>query len=111
MPNVFTQALASFREDRIYASQSALLLLAAARDGDLPNPDEVVAVPGKEGLTVGTPGEREAVGRVGPAGAAGHLGAQLVHQGLLLQVPDADRGASGGAQPIPEGKGGNNINV
>ena len=66
----------------------------------LPHADEVVAVSGEERLAVSWPGERGADGRL-PARAAGHLGAQLLHLVLALQVPHLDAGASGGTQPVP----------
>ena len=50
---------------------------------DLPDADELVRVAGEEGLSIGGPGEGEAVG--GLAGRE-HFLAELVHHHLPLQV-------------------------
>ena len=72
-------------------------------DGHLPDADLVVRVPGEQGLAVSGPGHGQALGLDWGlvAGAAGHLGLQLLDHVLAFQVPDLDDGAGGGAQPVP----------
>ena len=68
----------------------------------LPDPDEVVRVPGEQSLTVSGPGQAGHLGRLGPGGP-GDLRPQVLHQVLALQVPDLDAGAAGRTQPVPVG--------
>ena len=75
-------------------------LCLSASHADLPHSDHVVAVPGKQGLTVRGPGQGGALGRLGPR-TAGNLRPQVLHLVLALQVPDLDAWSSGGTQPVP----------
>ena len=70
------------------------------RNSYLPDPDEVVAVAGKQSLAVSRPGQAGALRRLG-AGSAGNLRPEVLHHVLALQVPDLDGGAGGGTQPVP----------
>ena len=67
---------------------------------DLPHPDQIVAVSGEQSLAIAGPGEGGALGRLGTSGP-GHLGPQVLHLVLALEVPNLDGGATGGAQPVP----------
>ena len=68
----------------------------------LPNSDLVVGVASEQGLTVSRPGQGGHLGRLG-AGRAGHLGPQILHEVLALEIPDLDAGPGGGTQPVPVG--------
>merc|ERR1719323_1465558 len=76
--------------------------LAGTSNAHLPNSDEVIGVASEESLTVSRPGEAGHLGRL-RAGRARHLGPQILHKVLALEVPDLDGGAGGGTQPVPVG--------
>ena len=69
---------------------------------DLPHADQVVAVSGEQGLAIAGPGQGGALRGLGTSGPS-HLGPQVLHLVLALEVPDLDGGAAGGAQPVPGG--------
>jgi len=70
---------------------------------ELPDPDLVVRVAGVQGLAVGGPGQRQALGLDGglvrAVGLVGDL--ELLNGFLVLQVPDLDARAGSGAKPVP----------
>lgn len=66
--------------------------------------DDVVGVTGKEGLTVGGPGEREALGVGRVLANTGELGLELVDNALGLEVEDLDARGSGSAEPVTVGR-------
>lgn len=65
--------------------------------------DDVVGVTGEEGLTVGGPGEREALGVGRVLANSGELGLELVNDALGLEVEDLDARGSGSAEPVSVG--------
>ena len=65
--------------------------------------DNVVGVTGEEGLTVGGPGEREALGVGGVLANTGELGLELVNDALGLEVEDLDARSGGSAEPVSVG--------
>ena len=71
----------------------------AGANGEGPDADETVGVSGEEGLSVGGPADGDALWWL-----SHHLGLQFLHDSLLLQVPDLDDGASGGAEPVAVGR-------
>merc|ERR1719468_1245607 len=71
-----------------------------AGHADLPHPDQVVAVSGEQSLAIAGPGQGGALGGLSTGGPS-HLGPQVLHLVLALEVPDLDGGATGGAQPVP----------
>ena len=73
-----------------------------AGHADLPHPDQVVAVSGEQSLAIAGPGQGGALGGLSTGGPS-HLGPQVLHLVLALEVPHLDGGATGGAQPVPEG--------
>mmetsp|Transcript_4946 Transcript_4946/g.8723 ORF Transcript_4946/g.8723 Transcript_4946/m.8723 type:complete len:347 (-) Transcript_4946:100-1140(-) len=70
----------------------------------VPGVDLAVRVPGVEHAAVGGPAERGAVGHGRVLAQRGHLGHQLVHHLLALQVPDLDALRGGRAQPVAVGR-------
>ena len=73
-----------------------------AGHADLPHADQVVAVSGEQGLAIAGPGQGGALRGLSTSGPS-HLGPQVLHLVLALEVPDLDGGAAGGAQPVPGG--------
>ena len=69
----------------------------------MPDANLVVRVSSEQGLSVSGPGHGQALGldRGLVGRGAGHLGLELLHHVLALQVPDLDDGAGGGAKPVP----------
>ena len=74
-----------------------------AGHADLPHPDQVIAVSGEQSLAITGPGQGGALGRLSTGGPS-HLGPQVLHLVLTLEVPHLDGGAAGGAQPVPGGE-------
>jgi len=83
--------------------------LEAAGDGavhlnglELPHSDNVVGVSSEEGQTISRPGEGDAVWCGGWLAVlvVGNLDLQLLDELLLLQIPDSDGWAAGGAEPV-----------
>ena len=74
--------------------------LGSADQGHLPDSDDVIGVSGEEGLAVSGPSHGETLGSH-RQGVAGNLRAKLLNLVLAFEVPDLDRGASSGAEPVP----------
>lgn len=66
--------------------------------------DNVVRVTSEEGLTVGGPGEREALGVGRVLADTGELGLELVDDALGLEVEDLDARGGGSAEPVTVGR-------
>lgn len=75
-----------------------------SRDGHLPDTDGVVRVAGEQSLTIGGPGQRQALGLIGLGRGRDDLGAQLLDGLLAGEIPDLDRGTVGHAQPVAVGR-------
>lgn len=71
--------------------------------GDLPDTDDVVGVAGEEGGAISGPGEGDGLRGLGVLAEVGELGGELADGRLALEVPDADSGGSGSAEPVPVG--------
>jgi hypothetical protein len=72
-----------------------------SRRNNSPDTDDVVAVAGVEGGTIGRPSKGGAVGDEGLAGPLDTLvGVELGNDVLVLQVPDGDATVGGGAEPV-----------
>lgn len=84
----------------IYWFKKYILIDAAiAAGGDhLPDTDLVVGVAGKQGGSIGRPGQRGALW--GLALAGNDLGLELVNQILVLKIPNLDGWTSSNAKPI-----------
>lgn len=67
------------------------------------NADNVVRVTSEEGLTVGGPSEREALGVGRVLANTGELGLELVNDALGLEVEDLDARGGGSAEPVTVG--------
>merc|ERR1712126_309510 len=83
--------------------------LAGTSQRDLPDPDELVTVSGKEGLTISRPCKGETLGRVSTGTTSTHLRPQLLNHVLALEVPDLDGGSCGCAQPVAVGGEGERV--
>ena len=66
--------------------------------------DNVVRVTGEEGLTVGGPGEREALGVSRVLANTGELGLELIDDALGLEIEDLDARGGGSAEPVAVGR-------
>lgn len=69
-----------------------------SRDRHLPDTDDVIGVTGVQGLSIGGPGQRQALWWI----LLGWL--QLFDHGLACQIPDLDRWTVGNAQPVAVGR-------
>lgn len=67
---------------------------------DAPCANQIVRVAGKQGLTVGAPGQADALGLAALLADGRVLGLELLHFTLLLQVEDDDGAGRGGAEPV-----------
>ena len=65
-----------------------------------PDADEVVAETSEEGLAVGGPGDRGALGLASVLGEVSEVWAEVVDNRLGLEVEDLDRRGGGGAEPV-----------
>lgn len=68
-----------------------------------PGTDLVVGVTGEQGLTIGGPGEGNALGVAGLLALLDVLGLELINLALLLEVEDGDGAAGGSTQPVAVG--------
>src|SRR5699024_5545121 len=74
----------------------------AASGNNLPNTDLVVGVAGEQGGAIIRPSQRGALW--GLALAGDDFGLKLVHQILVLEIPDLDGGTSSNAKPVFVGR-------
>lgn len=78
---------------------------------DAPRANQIVRVAGEQGLTVGAPGEADALGLAALLADGGVLGLELLHLALLLQVEDDDGTGGGGAEPVTVGREGEGVHL
>jgi len=71
--------------------------------GDLPHSDDVVGVARVERLTIGRPGQRDAL-RDEVLLRLGNFGFELVDDDFVLQIPNLDGIGGGSAQPVSVGR-------
>lgn len=90
------------RDFPVYAYQLPYMPLSPCHDA--PAADAVIGVSSKQGLAIGAPGQRDALGLAALLANLHVLGLQLVNLGLLLEVEDDDAGSGGGAQPVAVGR-------
>mmetsp|Transcript_713 Transcript_713/g.2117 ORF Transcript_713/g.2117 Transcript_713/m.2117 type:complete len:286 (-) Transcript_713:298-1155(-) len=109
-PPLLTALTARSHDRATHPKLMVASLCAVAAHG--PHTDLAVGVTGVEGGAVSGPGDGGAVGHGGLLAHGRELGAQLVHDGLALQVPDLDARLGGGAEPVAvggEGEGGDEV--
>ena len=75
----------------------------------MPDPNDVVGVSGKEGLTISRPGQRGDIGLL-TLGADG-VGGEGVDNVLALQIPNLDVGSGSSAQPVAIGAEGQGLDA
>jgi len=75
-------------------------ILTRCWDWHLPDTDDVVAVAGEQGLSIGRPGEWQTLRWVGFWGLRNDFGAKLFDGFLACQIPDFDRWTISDAQPV-----------
>jgi len=85
------------------------LLSLASGESDLPNADQVVGVACEEGLSVCGPGEGGARRSLGLGGRGEDFWLEFVHDDFTFQIPDLDRSAGGGAEPVSVGREGEGV--
>lgn len=105
-PNITPLASKKKKKDSLPPSPKDLL-----PRHDAPRANEIVRVAGKEGLTVGTPGQADALGLAALLADGSVLGLELLHLALLLQVEDDDGAGGGGAEPVAVGREGEGVHL
>jgi len=75
----------------------------------LPDADQVVGVAGEEGLSIRGPSEGGAGRSLSLSGGGQDFGLELVHDDFAFQIPDLDRCACGGAEPVSVGREGEGV--
>merc|ERR1711971_1343650 len=86
-----------------------LFLFLASGESDLPDADQVVGVACEEGLSVCGPGEGRARRSLGLGRRGEDFGLEFVHDDFTFQIPDLDRSAGGGAEPVSVGREGEGV--
>jgi len=82
------------------------------RAGNLPDTDETISVAREQGGSIGRPGKGDTLWVLGLLAALKEFRAELINNGLGLEIPDLDARVGGSAQPVAvrrEGEGVDNI--